>query len=76
MHRTIGECSGCACAWRTRWQRQSACTAEAVEDLRFSLQQEQRAALQTMALVMDRARRAPAQDLIQPLVAELVVESP
>lgn len=34
------------------------CTAEVMDDLWFSLRRDQRAALQTMALVMNRARRA------------------
>ena len=52
--------------WRAQWVRGcvedalagTKCTPGAVEDLWFALRRDQRATLQTMALVMDRARRA------------------
>ena len=52
--------------WRAQWVRvcmehrlaETKRMTETVEDLWFSLRRDQRAALQTMALVMDRARRA------------------
>ena len=52
--------------WRVQWVRVwvedalagTKCTTEAVEDLWFSLRRGQRAALQTMTLVLDRARLA------------------
>ena len=52
--------------WRAQWVRvcvgsvlaETKSTAEAVEDLWFSLRQDQRAALLTMALVLFRAKRA------------------